>query len=84
MSAHYYGMCQRHMGRAVEIRTRDGRTHRGIINRVTNDRVFLQPLGRRRNLGGFGYGWGWGWGGFGAGIAFGAIASLAVLGLFFW
>jgi len=82
MSAHYYGLCQRHMGRAVEIRTFDGRIHRGIINRVSNNRVFLQPLGRRRGLGGFGYG-GWGWG-FGAGIAFGAIASLAVLSLFFW
>lgn len=80
--AHYQGLCQRHMGRAVEIRTHDGRTHRGIIHRVTDNRVYLQPLERPRNLGGFGYGgWGWGWG---AGIAFGFIASLAVLSLFFW
>jgi len=70
------------MGRAVEIRTHDGRIHRGIIHRVANNRVYLRPLGRPRNLGGYGYGgWGWGWG---AGIALGFIASLAVLSLFFW
>jgi len=81
---HFHGLCHRHMGRAVEIRTHDGRIHRGIIHRVSNDRVFLQPIGRPRNLGGFGYGgWGWGWG-WGAGIALGFIASLAVLSLFFW
>lgn len=80
----YYDLCCRHKGKAVEIRTHDGRVHRGIIHRVTNNRVFLQPLGPSRNLGGFGFGgWGWGWG-WGAGIALGAIASLAVLSLFFW
>jgi hypothetical protein len=87
---HYQGLCQRHMGRAVEIRTHDGRIHRGIIHRVANNRVYLRPLGRPRNLGGYGYGYrygyrygygGWGWG---AGIALGFIASLAVLSLFFW
>jgi hypothetical protein len=79
---HYHGLCHRYMGRAVEIRTHDGRIHRGIVRHVSNNRVFLQPMGRPRNLGGFGYGgWGWGWG---AGIAFGFIASLAVLSLFFW
>jgi hypothetical protein len=81
---HYHGLCHRHMGRAVEIRTHDGRIHRGIVRHVSNNRVFLQPMGRPRNLGGFGYGgWGWGWG-WGAGIALGTIASLAVLSLFFW
>lgn len=82
----YYGMCQNYHGRAVEIRTRDGRMHRGIIHRVTPNRVYLQPLRRPRNLGGFGYGygWGWGWGGFGAGIALGAIAGIALLGAFWW
>ena len=79
---HYQGLCQRYMGRAVEIRTHDGRIHRGIIHRVANNRVYLRPLGGPRNLGGYGYGgWGWGWG---AGIALGFIASLAVLSLFFW
>lgn len=77
---HYHRLCQRHMGRGVEIRTRDGRIHRGIIHRITNNRVYLQPMGRPRNLGGFGYG-GWGWG---SGIALGFIASLALLSLFFW
>lgn len=80
----YYGMCQRYQGRAVEIRTRDGRVHRGIIHRVTPNRVFLQPMRRTRNLGGFGYGYGWGWGGFGLGIALGAIAGIALLGAFWW
>ena len=81
--AHFHGLCHRHMGRAVEIRTRDGRIHRGIIHRLSHNRVFLHPIGRTRNLGGFGYG-GWGWGGFGAGIALGFITSIAVLSLFFW
>ncbi|WP_188456788.1 hypothetical protein [Virgibacillus oceani] len=84
MSAgHYYGLCQRYRGRAVEIRTHDGRCHRGIIRRVNNNRVFIQPLGRNRNLGGYGYG-GFGYGGFGYGIALGAIATLALLPFFFW
>ena len=30
---------------------------------LANNRVYLQPMGRPRNLGGYGYGgWGWGWG----------------------
>ena len=82
---HYHGLCQRHKGRAVEVRTHDGRTHRGIIGHVTNSRVYLQPLGNSRNLGGFGYGgFGAGYGGWGAGLALGAIAGLALLPLFFW
>ncbi|WP_428912520.1 hypothetical protein [Niallia sp. Krafla_26] len=78
---YYHGLCNRYRGRAVEIRTRDGRVHRGIIHRVGGNRVYLRPLGPRRNLGGFGYGY-WGWG-FGAGIALGAIAGIALLG-FWW
>ncbi len=82
--SHYHGLCNRHRGRAVEIRTRDGRVHRGIIHRVSPNRVYLQPLRPRRNLGGFGYGYyGGGWG-FGAGIALGAIVGLALLPFFFW
>jgi hypothetical protein len=82
--SYYHGLCHRYRGRAVEIRTHDGRIHRGIIHRVGGGRVYLRPLGRRRNLGGFGYGYGWGWGwGFGAGIALGAIAGIALLG-FWW
>ncbi|HHW37222.1 MAG TPA: hypothetical protein GXX18_08305 [Bacillales bacterium] len=79
---HYHALCHRHMGKAVEIRTHDGRVHRGVIHRVTPTHVYLQPIGGPRNLGGFGFGF-WGWG-FGAGIALGAIAGLAILPWFFW
>lgn len=82
-----HALCRKYMGRAVEIRMRDGRIHRGIIQRVDNRRVFLQSMERGRNLGGFGYGYGYGfggYGGFGAGFAIGAIASLVLLPFFFW
>ena len=79
---HYHNLCHRYRGRAVEIRTRDGRVHRGIIHRVDPHRVFLQPLRRPRNLGGFGLGY-WGFG-FGWGIAIGAIVGLALISPFFW
>ncbi|MFC5602853.1 hypothetical protein [Sporosarcina koreensis] len=82
---HYHALCNRHIGRAVVIGTRDGRTHRGIIRSVRGNRVFLEPFGRRRGLGGFGYGFFAGPGlAFGAGIAIGAIASFALLPFFFW
>jgi hypothetical protein len=82
--SHYYSLCRRHMGKAVEIRTHGGRVHRGIIERVSPNRVYLRPLGRTRGLGGFGLGY-YGYGfGFGFGVALGAIATLAVLPFFFW
>lgn len=81
MSANYYHMCNRGIGRAVEIRTIHGGVHRGIIERVTPHTVFLRPLGGPPR-GGFGYGWGWGWG-FAAAIAIGAIAWLAFIP-WFW
>ncbi|NBJ70434.1 MULTISPECIES: hypothetical protein [Clostridia] len=80
--AHYYSVCQRHMGKAVEIRTHCGRVHRGIIERVSPNRVYIRPLERRGGLGGFGIGY-YGYG-FGYGVALGAIATLAVLPFFFW
>jgi hypothetical protein len=80
--ADYYPICQQYRGRAVQITTHDGRIHRGIIRDVDYNRVYLQPLSRTRDLGGFGYGW-YGYPGFGAGIALGAIATLAILPLFF-
>ncbi|MCG7345937.1 hypothetical protein MHZ92_17635 [Sporosarcina sp. ACRSL] len=81
----YHALCTRHIGRAVVIGTHDGRTHRGIIRSVRGGRVFLEPFGRRRGLGGFGYGYyGGGAFAFGAGIAIGAIASFALLPFFFW
>ncbi|HBV88670.1 hypothetical protein [Desulfosporosinus sp.] len=78
----YYSLCNRYRGRAVEISTHDGRIHRGIIGDVDYDRVYLQPLSRTRNLGGFSYGW-YGYPGFGAGVAFGSIATLVLLPLLF-
>jgi hypothetical protein len=82
----YYNQCRGNIGKPVEIRTVDGRMHRGIIHRVDNRRVYLRPM-PGRNYGGFGYpyygGWGWGYG-WGWGIALGAIAGIALLGLLFW
>lgn len=75
----YYSLCQKYRGRAVEIRTFDGRVHQGIISDVDYNSVYLQPLWRNKDLGGFGYGW---YPGFGAGIALGSIATLALLPLF--
>ncbi|MBD7909486.1 hypothetical protein [Sporosarcina gallistercoris] len=80
-------MCNRHCGKAVAIRTKDGKEHRGIIQHVDNRHVYLQPMNGIRNLGGFGYGFsGYGYRGrgFGLGIALGAIATLALIPFFFW
>ncbi len=77
---YYHGLCNKYMGRAVVVRTHDGRSHRGIIHRVTPNRVYLRPLGRGGNLGGFGYGYyGFGWG-----IALGAVAGIALASLLWW
>ncbi|QTD43090.1 hypothetical protein [Sporosarcina sp. Te-1] len=86
---HYHQQCTRHIGKPVVIGTRDGQTHRGIIQEVRNNRVYLQPLGNQRGLGGIGFGWGFGFGfgrgaAFGLGIAIGSIVTLAVLPFFFW
>ncbi|MFD1203739.1 MULTISPECIES: hypothetical protein [Sporosarcina] len=80
----YHDLCTRHVGRAVVIGTHDGRVHRGIIQGVRNNKVYLQPIGRRRDLGGFGYGFGFGRGAaFAIGIALGSIATFALLP-FWW
>lgn len=81
--------CSRHRGKAVAIRTKDGKEHRGIIQHVDNRHVYLQPMNGVRNLGGFSYGFsGYGYRGrgrgFGIGIALGAIATLALIPFFFW
>ncbi|WP_138417492.1 hypothetical protein [Aquibacillus sediminis] len=83
---HMYHRCCRYKNRPVAIRTHDGKVHRGIIRNVNRNRVFLDPLDRRRDLGGFGYPyWGWGPGyGFGYGLALGAIAGITLLPFFFW
>lgn len=80
---HFHGLCNRYRGRAVEIRTKDGRIHRGIIDNVDHRQVYLRPLGGGGRIGGYGYGFGYGWG-LGYGIALGAIGTLALLPFFFW
>ncbi|MBP1969472.1 hypothetical protein J2Z83_001576 [Virgibacillus natechei] len=77
--AHYNELCHKYKGRAVEITTKDGKRHRGIIGHVDGRCVYLQSLGGK-SLGGFGFGF---WG-LGAGIALGSIATLALLPFFFW
>ena len=81
--AHYHGLCQKYMGRAVEVRMKNGKVHRGIIRHVDHSRVFIQPVGGAGGHGGFGWGLGWGIGGFGIGLALGGIAGLALLPWFF-
>ncbi|MEC0345284.1 MULTISPECIES: hypothetical protein [Peribacillus] len=81
----YYLKCRQGVGRPVEIGTKQRNRHRGIIHRVTPNRVHIRPLGDVGNLGGFGYGGfnaGYGWGA-ANGFAFGAIASLVFLA-FLW
>lgn len=54
-------MALRGIGRPAEIRTNRGTVHRGIVDRVTNDRVYLRPMANqagRGSYGGFGYGLG--------------------------
>jgi len=85
---HYYELCNRYRGRAVEIVTRDGKMYRGIIQHVDQQKVYLRQFGGMR-LGGYGYGyWGPGYGGYGPGLGFGialgAIGTLALLPLFYW
>lgn len=85
--AHFERLCRGGVGRAVEIRTRSGQIHRGVISRVGGGKVYLRPLGNGRGYGGRGYGYygypgpGFGWG-FGFGVAFGAIATLAFIPFF--
>lgn len=92
----YYSQCRNGIGRCVRIRTNDGRTHFGMIDRVTSNKVYLRPVRGNRNYGGYGYsavedyggygygwwgpGWGVGWG-FAWGIALGAITALAFVPL---
>ncbi|MGE8205097.1 hypothetical protein ACQKP0_11075 [Heyndrickxia sp. NPDC080065] len=70
----YYDMCRRGIGKAVAIRTHDGRIHRGIIRRVDRRMVYLRQM-PPRNFGGYGYALG----AFGLGIGLGAIAGMTFL-----
>ncbi|WP_407407522.1 hypothetical protein [Peribacillus sp.] len=81
----YFHKCSQGIGRPVEIRTNRGTIHRGIIHRVTPNKVYIRPFNNGGNLGGFGYGGyygGFGWGA-ASGFAFGAITSLIFLA-FLW
>lgn len=81
---HYHGMCKRYIGKAVMIRTVDGRVHRGVIKHVDQQKVYLQPLGGATGApGGYGYGWGYGGFGFGTGILLGTIIGLSLIPFFF-
>ncbi|MFZ3589595.1 hypothetical protein ACOI1C_09990 [Bacillus sp. DJP31] len=99
MSQDMYGMCCRYQGKTVRINEHNGRNHVGLITRVSRDRVFIEPASQRGGLGGYGYGFyggryggygggyggrygGYGYGGYG--VALGAIAGIALAGLFFW
>jgi len=86
----YYDRCKECMGRPVCIRMKDGKVHRGIIDRVDRRQVYLRPL-ENKGLGGFGYGFGGGWGFGGYGYSYGgggwalALAGITALSvLFFW
>lgn len=75
-----YELCCRYQGRRVLITDNKGNVHKGRITKVDNDQVWLLP----DNPGGYGIGfWGFGGLGFGYGIALGAIAGIALAGLFF-
>src|SRR5699024_9878563 len=47
----YYDRCKECVGRPVCIRMRDGKMHRGIIDRVDRRQVYLRPL-ENKGLGG--------------------------------
>ncbi|WLV25588.1 hypothetical protein QR721_05110 [Aciduricibacillus chroicocephali] len=92
MSAQYYQLCNRHKGKPVVIREKGGKVHRGIIERVDRNYVYLRPVNAGRGIGGFGsgyyygpgygygYGYGYGWGR----VALGAIAGFALATALFW
>nr|WP_074598318.1 hypothetical protein [Sediminibacillus halophilus] len=90
-SLSHFETCNRNIGEAVKITCHDGTVHRGIIDRVHRDRVFIRPIEDRVGDPGPGgpglflYGPGWGWG-YGAayGIAFASIAALTLLPFIFW
>ncbi|MBM6618148.1 hypothetical protein [Bacillus suaedaesalsae] len=78
-----YGLCCQYQGKVVRIREHNGREHIGRITRVSPNRVYIESNGPR---GGFGYGF-YGGGyyrGYGYSLALGAIAGIALAGLFFW
>ena len=84
LSQHYYQLCCRYNGKVVRINDRHGRVHVGRICRVTQSKVFIEPVIQR---GGYGFGFGYRYGfGFGApyGLGLGLITGIALGGLLFW
>lgn len=88
VSKRNHQICNDHMGKCVYITENCGKRHYGRIVNVDRDNVYIQPLGNRGFSYGYGYGGYGGYGGFGYGIgypiALGAIAGIALAGLFFW
>ncbi len=78
----YHHLCSKNIGAPVEIRCHDGSVHRGIIDRVDHEKVYLRPLDG--GIGGPGvFFWGFGLG-LAIGIPLGAIATLAFLPWGWW
>lgn len=86
MSVNYHEMCCGSVGRAIEINCHDGAVHRGVIERVEHDGVWLSPIppaggaGAPEGPGMYAWGWGWGW----WWVPFAAVATLAFLPWLFW
>ncbi|WP_096201840.1 hypothetical protein [Bacillus sp. FJAT-45350] len=86
--SHYYDLCNKSIGRAVEIRDIHGNVHRGIIERVDYEQVYLRPLDGAApppaGPGGPGmFLWGFGAGAL-FGVGLGAIASMAFMPYPYW
>ncbi|HEY4600617.1 MAG TPA: hypothetical protein VIG73_04995 [Cerasibacillus sp.] len=85
MSRQYYSLCKRNHGRAIFIRTHEGREFRGFIRGVDSRHVYIQPLRPRR---GFGYGYYFPRRrfreGVAVGVALGSIATLFLISPFFF
>lgn len=82
----YYDLCRKSVGRLAEIRTTRGTVHRGIIDRVTSDKVYIRPMNNILDYRGSGYGSfheSFGFGLAAEGFAFGLITSLIFLPFFF-
>ncbi|WEG13333.1 hypothetical protein PU629_02920 [Pullulanibacillus sp. KACC 23026] len=83
---YYRNLIEReHMNKPVNIRLHDGSMHQGIVRRVDNTHVHLEPIdgaGGVNGLDGPGvYAWGFG---FGFPIALASIAAIGALSWLWW
>ncbi|WP_078552992.1 hypothetical protein [Bacillus alkalicellulosilyticus] len=77
-ASHYYDLCSKNIGKAVEIRDIHGQVHRGIIDKCDYDQVYLRPLdGAAPPSSGPG-GPGMFFWGFGPGLAAGALLGIGL------